>query len=53
MKLSRTACFRCLDIVDPENHQDGVILQLEQEMRSDLKDESVHVSSCVGYTREL
>jgi hypothetical protein len=46
--------FRCLDIVDPENQQDGVILQLEQEMRSDVnKDESSQVSSCLGDKRAV
>ena len=38
--------FRCLDIVDPENPQDGPILQLEHEVRSVVKKDGSKYKSC-------
>jgi hypothetical protein len=38
--------FRCLDIVDPENPQDGVILQLEHEVRSVVNKDGSMYTSC-------
>ncbi|VEU35009.1 unnamed protein product [Pseudo-nitzschia multistriata] len=38
--------FRCLDIVDPENVQDGPILRLEHEVRSVLKRDGTKYKSC-------
>ncbi|CAB9510085.1 expressed unknown protein [Seminavis robusta] len=38
--------FRCIDIVDPERPQDGVILQLEHEVRSVVKRDGSLYKSC-------
>lgn len=38
--------FRCLDIVDPENPQDGPILRLEHEVRSVVKRDGSKYKSC-------
>lgn len=38
--------FRCLNIVDPENVQDGPILQLEHEIRSVVKVDGTKYKSC-------
>jgi hypothetical protein len=38
--------FRCLDIVDPENIQDGPILKLEHEVRSVVKRDGSKYKSC-------
>jgi hypothetical protein len=38
--------FRCLDIVDPDNPEDGSILQLEHEVRSVVKRDGNMYGSC-------
>lgn len=38
--------FRCLDIVDPMNIEDGVILRLEHEVRSVVKPDGTKYKSC-------
>ena len=38
--------FRCLDIVDPDNVDRGVILRLEHEVRSVLKENGSLYKSC-------
>lgn len=38
--------FRCLDIIDPENKDDGVILQLEHEVRSVVNRDGTLYRSC-------
>lgn len=38
--------FRCLDIVDPENPQDGAIIRLEHEVRSVVKKDGSMYKSC-------
>jgi hypothetical protein len=38
--------FRCLDIVDPENIEQGPILQLEHEIRSVVKVDGTKYKSC-------
>jgi len=38
--------FRCLDIVDPENANEGTILQLEHEVRSVVKRDGSKYKSC-------
>jgi hypothetical protein len=38
--------FRCLDIVDPENVEDGPILKLEHEVRSVIKRDGSKYKSC-------
>lgn len=45
-EVVRDCMFRCLDIVDPENVQDGVILRLEHEVRSVLKGDGGKYKSC-------
>ena len=38
--------FRCLDIVDPENVEDGPILKLEHEVCSVIKRDGLKYASC-------
>ena len=38
--------FRCLDIVDPDNPDGGIILRLEHEIRSVLKGDGNMYKSC-------
>jgi hypothetical protein len=38
--------FRCLDVVDPENRSNGVILRLEHEVRSVIKRDGSKYRSC-------
>jgi len=45
-EVVRDCMFRCLDIVDLENVQDGVILRLEHEVRSVLKGDGGKYKSC-------
>lgn len=38
--------FRCLDIVDPDHSEKGVILRLEDEIRSVVKTDGTLYKSC-------
>ena len=45
-EVVKDCMFRCLDIIDPENISDGVILRLEHEVRSVLKEDGGIYKSC-------
>ncbi len=45
-EVIRDCMFRCLDIVDPEDPEDGAILRLEHEVRSVLKGDGGKYKSC-------
>ena len=45
-EVIKDCMFRCLDIVDPDNVDGGVILRLEHEVRSVLKEDGSLYKSC-------
>jgi|AntRauTorckE5430_2_1112549.scaffolds.fasta_scaffold13837_2 4-hydroxyphenylpyruvate dioxygenase-like putative hemolysin len=45
-EVVKDCMFRCLDIVDPDNVNEGVILRLEHEVRSVLKFDGSLYNSC-------
>lgn len=45
-EVVKDCMFRCLDIVDPENLEAGVIIRLEHEVRSVLKADGSMYKSC-------